>query len=79
MLKATLKISGAAASSAVPTISPEAGRELPRTETKIGMDGEDAVITVTATDSTAMRAALNSYLECIRVIENIGQLTKVNQ
>jgi len=79
MLKATLKITGAAASSAVPTISPEAGRELPRTETKIGMDGDDAVITVTATDSTAMRAALNSYLECIRVIEDIGQLTKVNQ
>jgi len=79
MLRAVLRISGTAASSAVPTISPEAGRELPRTETRIGMDGDDAVITVTATDSTAMRAALNSYLECIRVIEDIGQLTKVNQ
>lgn len=77
MLRATLRLTGPVASSTVPTVSPEAGRELPRTETRIGMDGDDAVIDITATDATAMRAALNSYLECIRVIEDIGNLTKV--
>ncbi len=77
MLKATLRITGAAASAAVPSISPEAGRELPRTTTEIGYDGEDAVITITASDTSAMRAALNSYLECIRIIEDIDNLTRV--
>ncbi|MBQ8373644.1 MAG: CTAG/PCC1 family protein [Candidatus Methanomethylophilaceae archaeon] len=77
MLRATLRITGAAARSAVPSISPEAGRELPRTETDITSDGEDAVICIRATDTSAMRAAINSYLECIRIIEDIDYLTKV--
>lgn len=79
MIEAELRIMGAAARIAVPTISPEAGRELPRTETMVEMDGDDAVIHIKATDTTAMRAAVNSYLECIRVIEDIGNLTKVNE
>ncbi|MBP5685079.1 MAG: hypothetical protein J6W72_01440 [Candidatus Methanomethylophilaceae archaeon] len=79
MIEAELRIKGAAATVAVPAISPEAGRELPRTETRIEWDGDDAVIHITATDTTAMRAAVNSYLECIRVVEDIGNLTKVNQ
>ena len=79
MIEAELRITGTAARVAVPTISPEAGRELPRTETRVEMDGDDAVIHIKATDTTAMRAAVNSYLECIRVIEDIGNLTKVNE
>ncbi len=77
MLRATLRITGTAARSAVPSISPEAGRELPRTETDISSDGGDAVITIAATDTSAMRAAINSYLECIRIIEDIENLTEV--
>ena len=79
MIQAELRIQGAAAPVAVPTISPEAGRELPRTETRIEMDGDTALIRIKATDTTAMRAAVNSYLECVRVIEDIGKITKVNQ
>jgi len=79
MIEAELRITGTAAPVAVPTISPEAGRELPRTETSIEMQGTDALIRIRATDTTAMRAAVNSYLECVRVIEDIGNLTKVNQ
>jgi KEOPS complex subunit Pcc1 len=79
MIEAELRIKGAAAPVAVPTISPEAGRELPRTETSIEQVGDEAVIHIKATDTTAMRAAVNSYLECIRVIEDIGNLTKVNK
>ena len=79
MIQAELVITGAVASVAVPTISPEAGRELPRTETSIDLEGDRAVIHIKAADTTAMRAAVNSYLECIRVIEDIGRITKVNQ
>jgi KEOPS complex subunit Pcc1 len=79
MIEAELRLSGPVAKVAVPTISPEAGRELPRTETKISFEGDAAVIRIKATDTTAMRAAVNSYLECVRVIEDIGNLTKVNQ
>jgi KEOPS complex subunit Pcc1 len=77
MLGAIIRISGTVAESAVPAISPEAGRELPRTEVSIGNEGDDAVIRITATDSSAMRAALNSYLECIKIIEDIDKLAKV--
>ena len=77
MLKATLRINGIAVDTAVPSISPEAGRELPRTETHISGEADETVIDITASDTSAMRAALNSYLECIRIIEDIGNLTKV--
>ena len=77
MLRATLRINGAAAESAVPSISPEAGRELPRTETHISYADGVATINIEATDTSAMRAAMNSYLECIRIIEDIDKLTKV--
>ena len=32
---------------------------------------------VRAADSSAMRAALNSHLECIRIIEDIEDLTEM--
>ncbi len=76
MLSAKLTVKGAAAKSVVPAIGPEAGRELPRTEITVDYDGDDAVITIRASDSSAMRAALNSYLECIRIIEDVDNLTK---
>ena len=79
MIEADLRLTGGIASVAVPTISPEAGRELPRTETEVELKGDEALIRIRATDTTAMRAAVNSYLECVRVIEDIGNLTKVNQ
>ncbi len=79
MIEAELKIKGAVAKVAVPTISPEAGRELPRTETRIELRDDLAVISIRATDTTAMRAAINSYLECIRVVEDIDNLTKVRK
>lgn len=76
MLSAKLTIKGTVASTMVPAIGPEAGRELPRTEISVGYDGEDANIMIEASDSSAMRAALNSYLECIRIIEDVDNLTK---
>lgn len=76
MLSAKLTIKGTVALTTVPAIGPEAGRELPRTEISVNYDGEDAHIMIEASDSSAMRAALNSYLECIRIIEDVDNLTK---
>jgi len=56
-------------------LSPEVGRELPRTETDISRDGDTVTINVTAKDVSAMRAALNSYLGWIRITEDIGKMS----
>jgi KEOPS complex subunit Pcc1 len=76
MLRAELRIEGPAADTAAAAISPEAGRELPRTSTEIIREDGAAVIRITASDTSAMRAAVNSYLECIKVVEDIGDLTR---
>jgi len=59
----------------VSTLSPEVGRELPRTETDIIRNGDTVKITVSAKDASAMRAALNSYLGWIRITEDIGKMS----
>ena len=77
MLCARLRIQGPAAKFAVPAMGPETGRELPRTETVMTDDRDGVLIEVRAADSSAMRAALNSHLECIRIIEDIEDLTEM--
>lgn len=74
MLRAVLTVTGHAAEAVMPSMGPETGRELSRTVSAISMEDGDAVITVEAADTSAMRAALNSHLECIRVIEDIENL-----
>jgi KEOPS complex subunit Pcc1 len=76
MLRAVLTIDGEQAAPAVAAISPEAGRELPRTTTEIRRTDQGAEITICASDTSAMRAAVNSYLECMKVVEDIGELTR---
>jgi len=56
-------------------LSPEVGRELPRTETNISRDGDTVTMNVIAKDVSAMRAALNSYLGWIRITEDIGKMS----
>lgn len=74
MLHAVIKIPGG---KDVPGImEPDACRELPRTSVRMETDGEDAVVEITATDASAMRAALNSYLECVKIVEDVLKLTK---
>lgn len=75
MLSARIVIDGPAAEIAVPAMGPEAGRELPRTETRLESENGRTTVVVSASDTSAMRAALNSHLECIRIIEDIEDLT----
>ena len=56
-------------------LSPEIGRELPRTDTNITRDNDTVIISVEAKDVSAMRAAMNSYLGWIRITENIKEMT----
>ena len=63
----------------VPVLSPEIGRELPRTETEISRNGDAVTIKVFAKDVSAMRAALNSYLGWIRITENIKEIGDKNE
>jgi len=58
------------------SLRPEAERSLPRTETTIAQTKGKTILKVTASDVSAMRAALNSYLAFIRVTEDIGKLTR---
>ena len=77
MLSARITIDGDAARTVIPAMGPEAGRELPRTATRLAEDDGRTVIEIRAADTSAMRAALNSHLECIRVIQDIEDLTEM--
>ena len=79
MLSARLSVDSPDAGAIASSLLPEAGRELPRTHVEISCSGNDLVVSIEAKDSTAMRAALNSYLGCIRITEDISKITKVNQ
>jgi KEOPS complex subunit Pcc1 len=76
MLRAILKVPSAQAEAVSASLRPEAGRELPRTRSAVRTEDGAAVIEIAASDSSAMRAALNSYLECVRIIEDIEELTR---
>ena len=79
MPTAVIRISDPSAANTVSSVEPEARRDLLRTHTEIRMEGDEAVLTISAADTSAMRAALNSYLECIKVIEDVQRLTEVRR
>ena len=58
------------------TVDDLAGRELPRTRVSVTGRAGETLVEITASDTSAMRAALNSYLECIRITEDIERITK---
>ena len=75
MLSAVLRIESPHSGMILETLSPEAGRELPRTKVSVAGDGGSVTVSFEASDSTAMRAALNSYLGCIKITEDISKIT----
>ncbi len=76
MLNARLKIVSVNAETIISSLKPEAGRELPRTQVRVFGQTPDAIVEIDAADTSAMRAALNSYLECIRITEDIERITR---
>ena len=79
MLSARLRIDSPDAGAIASSLKPEAGRELPRTTVGIERSGDSVLVSIDAKDTTAMRAALTSYLGCVRITEEISKITKVNE
>lgn len=77
MIKAELVVSSPNAEVFLSSLRPEVGREFSRTCTEVSGSNGTMSVSITADDTTAMRAALNSCLECIKVIESIDKITKV--
>ena len=75
MLSAKLRLVSADAKDVISTLEPESRRKLSRTNVIIHEKEGEATIEISATDASAMRAALNSYLKCIRITEDISKIT----
>lgn len=76
MPTAKLRVSSVNSGNIVSAIRPESGRELPRTRINVYLDGDTAAVDIDTDDTSAMRAALNSYLECIRITEDINRIIR---
>ena len=76
MREAVLVIPEEEAGAVIAALGPETRRALPRTETSVESTGTGALLRIGATDTSAMRAALNSYLECIAVTEKINMMAR---
>ncbi len=74
MPSAVLRLSTPDAASVYGALSPEAGRDIPRTKVRASMDAGALVLKVEATDLSALRAALNSYLRWIMVAEQVNSM-----
>ena len=72
MPSAVLTIAESGAANTVSSLSPEARRDLMRTHAEIRMEGDEAVMTIEASDTSA----LNSFLECVMITEDIDKITK---
>ncbi|MDD1767167.1 MAG: hypothetical protein LUQ27_01185 [Methanomassiliicoccales archaeon] len=75
MHKATLKLLSPQSDVVLGAISPEVGREIPRTRVKISSESGQVVLDIEASDLAALRAALNSYLRWIKVAEDVSRTT----
>jgi KEOPS complex subunit Pcc1 len=73
MLRATLRVHTAYADTILASITPEAGREIPRTKVQTGREGDEVILHVEAADLSAMRAALNSYLRWMVIAEDMSK------
>jgi len=75
MHKATLKLLSPQSDVVLGAVSPEVGREIPRTRVKISSESGQVVLDIEASDLAALRAALNSYLRWIKVAEDVSRTT----
>ncbi len=66
-MRAVLTFRGPSAAVLRSSLSPEAGREIPRSRVTVGGAADVAEVVVEADDASALRAALNSYLRWAQV------------
>ena len=70
---AVLTFSGDNAGTVYGAIAPEVGREIPRTKVSAELDGGKMVLRLQASDLSALRAAVNSYLRWIKIAEDMNK------
>lgn len=70
---AVITFSGEDAATVYGAISPEAGRQIPRTKVTANLDGNKMVLRLQATDLSALRAAINSYLRWVKIAEEMNK------
>ncbi|MDH7508219.1 MAG: KEOPS complex subunit Pcc1 [Methanomassiliicoccales archaeon] len=72
MHKATLRLFSPKADVVYGAISPEIGREIPRTRVQSRFNRNELVLEIQATDLSALRAAINSYLRWMKLAEDVS-------
>lgn len=73
MHRALLKLISPQAEVIARAISPEIGREIPRTRVRASSTRGELELDIEASDLSALRAALNSYLRWIKVAEDVNR------
>ena len=78
MPKATLSIDSERPSVLLETLAPELGREVPRTSASASVQGGRLVLSIEARDLSALRAAMNSYLRWVKIVNDVVRITGGN-
>lgn len=71
MPRATITLEGPEASVVRQALAPEAGRDVPKARVAVAGSGRTVTITIDAEDTSALRAAVNSYLRWSDVAANV--------
>ena len=71
--RAVVSFLGEEAEIVAKSLSPEAGREMPRSYVRVRSSSGTATLTIEAEDAAAMRAALNSYLRWADVAVRVAK------
>jgi len=72
-MRAVITYEGQGAGVIRDALRPEAGREIPKAQVSVRGEGDLVVIRVEADDTSALRAALNSYLRWAQVALDVNR------
>jgi KEOPS complex subunit Pcc1 len=79
MRRAEIVLSGDEANLVEQVLAPESGRELPRTNASVVREGDKTLLKIEAEDTSALRAALNSFVRWGALASDIGEEVKSNE
>lgn len=79
MRRAEIVLSGGNAELVQRALAPETGRDLPRTKVSVIKEGKKITLRIEAEDTSALRAALNSYLRWAALASAVNYEVKSNE
>jgi KEOPS complex subunit Pcc1 len=77
MPRATLHFDSHSPQDLLRALGPELGREIPKTRVDGLVEKGRVVLDIEATDLSALRAAINSYLRWVKITKDIEEFTGV--